>query len=217
MLTLKGSVEGDAMSLHILAGVIAPLIVLVSESIYIFSIFHPSLQTGAHTRPSRSTFWIWTLVQALLALSYFQAGGGMAASLSLAYATAFLIIAVLSFRFGYSRWDRLDTTCLLGALVSAGLWALTLYGFDWRPEMSALLATFLLLTTDFLGAIPTLKKARTDPFTEERVAWLLTCVATVVNFFAITDWTIADFLYTPYLLVVNGLITYFLWQPVIKN
>ncbi len=204
-------------SLPIIAGVLAPLLTLVAESIYIFSIFHPGPQRGERTRPSRSTFWIWTLVQAMLAFSYYEAGGGMAAGLSAAYAVSFLLIAILSIWWGYSQWSRIDTACLVGALVSAGLWALTLYGFDWHPERSALLATILLLFTDFLGALPTIKKAHKDPRTEERVAWLLATIAIVVNFFAITDWQTADYLYTPYLFVTNCLVTYLLWRPVIKR
>lgn len=205
------------ISLSTIAGVSAPLLTLVAESIYIFSIFHPGPKAHERTRPSRSTFWIWTLVQAMLALSYFRAGGGAAAGLSAAYAASFFVIAILSIRFGYSKWARGDTLCLVGALVSAGLWTLTLYGFDWHPQSSALLATILLLLTDFLGALPTIQKARKDPRSEERAAWLLATIAIAVNFFAITDWQIADYLYTPYLLVTNCLVTFYLWRPVIKK
>lgn len=196
------------MNISIAASILAALIVLASEAIYIFSIFHPSPKTGARTRPSRSTFWIWTLVQAMLSVSYFSAGGGMAAGLSVAYAISFLVIALLSIRWGYSKWERIDTICLIGAVISAVLWSVS---------GSALLATVLLLSTDLLGAIPTLKKARVDPFTEERLAWLLTTIATVVNVFAIIDWSVADMLYTPYLFFINGLIAYYLWRPVWKK
>lgn len=191
------------MSVHSIAAVVASTIILASEAIYIRGIFVPDPRTGERVRPSRSTFWILTLLQGMLAASYYHSGGGLAAGLSLAYALGFLPIAILSLRYGYDCWRRTDTVCLVGAIGSALAW--------WGA--SALLATVLLLLTDFFGIYPTLQKARSAPHTEERIAWLLTLVATAVNFFAIEGWETADLLYSPYLFAINALIAYYVWRP----
>ncbi len=201
------------MSVHALAAVAAAAIVLASEAIYIRGIFVPNPRTGERVRPSRSTFWILTLLQAMLAASYLASGGGLAAGLSAAYTLAFLPVAILSVRYGYQRWDRTDTVCLSGAFFTAGAWWCTTEVLGWSAGDGALLATGLLLFTDLLGVYPTLEKARVAPHTEERTAWLLTVVATAVNFLAVEGWETADLLYSPYLLAVNAVITYFVWRP----
>lgn len=203
------------MTIHAVAGTVAPLLILVSEAIYIRGIFVPNRKTGTKVRPSRSTFWILALLQGMLAASYYLAGGGLAAGLSAAYALMFLPIATLSIRYGYSKWERTDTVCLAGAIAVGGLWWYTSQVLRWEMGESAFLATILLLLTDFLGIYPTLKKVRAAPFTEERTAWLLTVIATAVNFLAVEEWGTVDLLYSPYLLLVNGIVTYYAWRPIL--
>lgn len=203
------------MTIHAIAGIVAPLLIFLSEAIYIRGIFVPNRKTGTKVQPSRSTFWILTLLQGMLAASYYVAGGGLAAGLSAAYALMFLPIAILSVRYGYSKWERTDTVCLAGAILAGALWWYTSQVLGWEAGESAFLATILLLLTDFLGIYPTLKKARVEPFTEERTAWLFTVIATAVNFLAVEAWGTVDLLYSPYLLLVNGIVTYYTWRPIL--
>lgn len=181
-----------------LAGWLSFSLVSLSEILYVRAIFRGT------TRPSRSTFWVWTLVQALSAASYFASGGGAAALLPLSYAIWFFVIAVLSVRYGDHAWTRLDTGVLVGAFVSAGAW--------WASGSSELGLIFLMLT-DFAGAIPTILKSRHCPEHEDRTAWILTLVANLVDLPAVGARTVLNLVYPLYLFAVNSTIVYFLVQP----
>lgn len=184
-------------------GLVAAGIIFVSEAIYIRSMFVVNGR-GERTRPSRSTFWVWTFVQGLMAASYIASGEGFAAGISVAYAVCFLAIAVLSIKYGYGKWERMDTYCFLATAAAALLWVAT------RNPVLTLAATVAI---DFAGAYPTLKKSWADPGTESRTAWMLTVVATALNFAAVQEWGLADIVYNPYLLAINGAITYAIWRP----
>lgn len=186
-------------------GLTAALLVVVSEVIYIRSIYKADPMTGSVTRPSRSTFWIWTVVQGMMAASYIASGEGFAAGLSVAYALCFLVIAVISLRKGYSQWSRLDTSCVVGVGVITLVWIIS------RDPFLTLAAS---IGTDLIGAIPTMSKARVEPASESRLAWTLTVVATLINFGAVSAWGASDVLYNVYLLFVNGWIAAATWLPV---
>ncbi len=185
-------------------GIAAFGVVMLSEVIYVISIFVPDKATKELTRPSRSTFWIWTAVQGMMAASYIASGESFAAGLSVAYALAFFLIAILSIRYGYSEWERTDTYCLLALIGTIILWVVS------RNPAAVLVAT---VTADFIGAVPTIKKVREDPGSESRTAWALTVFACVLNFAAVVEWGWEDLVYTPYLLAVNALIAYAIWFP----
>ncbi|OGL66936.1 hypothetical protein A2856_00320 [Candidatus Uhrbacteria bacterium RIFCSPHIGHO2_01_FULL_63_20] len=205
------------MTIQSIAGIIVPLLIFVSEWMSVRGIFVPDRLSGEKVRPSRSTFWILTVLHGMLAVSYFKAGGGLAAGLSAAYAVAFLPSAILSIRYGYSRWSQTDTVCLVGAAVAGSLWWYTGVVLGWSTGESALLATILLLLTQFLGIFPTIMKVRVAPFTENRNAWMLTVVASLVNVLTVETWGTVDYLYAAYMILENGLVTYYIWRPLIQG
>lgn len=182
----------------LIASLITAALVFLSDGMYIVSILK------GVTKPSRSSFWVWTLVQGMTAASYFASGGGYAVTLSAAYAVGFLLIAFLSLHHGSGHWERLDTVTILAAVAVMVIWALT---------GQAVLALMLLLFTDAIGAVPTLKKAWLRPTEESRPAWVLTCLATVVTIFSVQGWQWADKAYLLYMLLVNGSITILLLRP----
>ena len=194
----------NGFAAHDVFGIAAFAIIVLSESIYIHSIFVLDKKTGARTRPSRSTFWIWTAVQGILAASYIASGEVFAAGLSVAYALMFAVIALLSIRYGYSTWERSDTYCASAVLITIVLWGVS---------GSSLLALAASVVADFIGAIPTIKTAIIDPTSESRSAWALTVFACVLNILAVRTWGVADAVYIPYLIFVNGLITAILFLP----
>lgn len=183
-------------------GVIATTLIFFSQLYEIRSIFVADPVTKQKTRPSRSTFWIWTVVQAMMVGSYLATGETFAAGVGVAYAVTILAIAILSIWYGYSRWERLDSICILGMVVTVVL------GLVFRSALVILIAAILV---DAIGCIPTIKKVWEDPGSESRWAWMMTVVACVMNFGAVEHWGVESFLYLPYLLIVNSVITYGIW------
>ena len=182
--------------------IITAVVVFLSEGWYIASIFK------GKTKPSRSTFWIWTLVQGMTAASYAASGGEYAIALSVAYAAMFLFIAILSVPYGSGRWSRFDTYACLGALVSASVWVIT---------QSSSTALVFLLATDLIGALPTIKKSHLCPTEEHRWAWCLTLVAIITNMFSVQHWSGADIAYSAYIFAVNAVIVMLVCRPVRKK
>jgi hypothetical protein len=190
------------MTQYLIFGGIATFLIFFSQLYEIRSIFVVDARTGQKTRPSRSTFWIWVVVQGLMTASYLATGEVYSAGVGVAYTVTILAIAILSIRYGYGTWGRIDTICVLGAVASVALWLV------FRDPLVALIAS---IVTDAFGAVPTIRKVWEDPTSESRTAWSWTVVACIVNFGAVETWSIASAMYLSYLLAVNAVITYGIW------
>ena len=73
---------------------------------------------------------------------------------------------------------------------------------------------------DFIGLIPTIKKAYLDPKEEDPVAWSVEMVAGIINALGVVAWfSLSDknWIYALYLLVINSVIAILLWRPSLKK
>lgn len=169
-------------------GISAGILGITGYIPYIISIFR------RQTKPNKATWIIWTIVGGLLAFSYMAEGDAHAIWLPLGYFIGPLIVAILSFKYGYSEWVKLDKICLVAAGISIIPWVLSSN------------ATFTLLINvliDTTGALPTLAKTFREPETEDGVAWGIFFIANTSQLFAITTWNIAA-LYPIYLFFLAG-------------
>ncbi|MDD5543822.1 MAG: hypothetical protein PHX83_11665 [Acidobacteriia bacterium] len=176
----------------------AGLIALMAFIPYIFTTLR------GQTKPNRATWWIWTVVGALLAASYYAVGARQTIWVPLSYVAGPFVIALLSFKFGEGGWSRLDQFSIAGAGISLLLWILTS-----RP----LFALLLNLLIDFWGALPTLRKAYLRPEGEDRLAWSLFFVGNSLNFFAVDNWKWTVLIYPVYLLALSVTMLLFLFLP----
>jgi hypothetical protein len=149
------------------------------------------------TKPNRATWWIWTVVGFLLAVSYYASGARHTMWVPVSYVLGPLIIAVLSLKFGVGGWTWFDRGCLLGAGITTLLWGIF---------RSPLIALLLNLCIDFLGALPTIRKAYSDPGGEDPVAWSLFLFGNTLNLLAIEKWRFSISVYPAYLFLLSGLI-----------
>ncbi len=177
---------------------------LLSFSAYFFYIL--SILKGK-TKPSRSTWWVLTLVGGLILWSSYDLGATESFWIQLNYVLGPLIIALFSVRYGEGRGlSYLDKVCLFGALVSGLLWIV----FN-----SPLVGFIGSIVVDFIGLIPTIKKAYLDPKKEDPGAWLLETIASIVNALGVTVWfTLGshDWIYALYLFLANATITMLLYR-----
>ena len=183
------------MTMYALFGIAAGVLAFVAYPIYIRDILH------GNTKPSRVTWWILTISNALLVASYYASGARDTIWIPVSYSIGFFSIAILSLKYGEGRWTILDYACLTGAIASALAWAL----FD-----SAETALFMIIAVDFFGLVPTIYKSYLRPWTENRTAWIIAAVASLLNIFAIESWTFIISTYPVYVLLTNGLVAYFL-------
>ena len=69
--------------------------------------------------------------------------------------------------------------CLLGASIAL---------IPWLALDNAELALYMIIFVDVLAVFPTLKKAITDPESEDKTYWSLSFLAAIINLFAIERW-----------------------------
>lgn len=184
-----------------IVGVSAAIIGILGYIPYIISILK------GDTRPNKASWFIWTVVGGLLAVSYLAEGNQTAIWLPLAYFICPLVIALLSFRYGYSAWTRIDTLCILAAALSL---------IPWMLSHNATLTLLINLLIDSAGAIPTIVKTYREPKTEDCTAWVLFLIANTLNLFAISTWNIAD-IYPIYLFVLASTMVALILKDKIKR
>jgi hypothetical protein len=145
-------------------------------------------------RPNRATWIIWTAVGVSLLASYAAAGARETVWVSVANLLAFLAVLGFSFKYGVGGWTPFDAACLLGAAFGFALW----WWFD-----SPLPTLYSGLFVDFVGALPTIKKAWENPESEDLLAWVLFFVANALNLFAIRTWSVVVASYPVYMVFIT--------------
>ncbi len=180
-------------SIQITIGIIAGVIALLGYIPYTISVLR------GITRPNRATWLIWAVVGGLLAFSYLAVGDVHAAWVPLGYFVGPLFVCLLSIRYGYAEWTRLDTICVMAAAFSI---------IPWLLSHNAMLTLIINLIIDATGAIPTLIKTRREPETEDFSAWLIFFIANTLGLFAIGTWNLAAS-YSIYLFLLGGAMTFF--------
>lgn len=187
-----------------IAGWVAGTVSFASFIPYILAILR------GKTTPNRTTWFIWTVVSTISLLSYGASGADHTIWFPISDAVAPLIVLILAIKYGEDAWTKLDQACLIVVGISV---------FFWWLSGSALVGLCMNLIADAMGATPTIVKAYRRPASEDRIAWLIVFLATVINLGAIEDWhSISIVVYPVYMLINIGIITALLWFfPNMKN
>jgi hypothetical protein len=175
-------------SIYVILGLTAGIIGIAGYIPYIISIIR------GNTRPNRATWFIWTLIGGVLACSYFVTGNSGAIWLPIGYFVGPLIVAILSLFYGYSEWTKLDTFCIVAALLSL---------IPWIVSDNATMTLFINLFIDSFGAVPTIVKTFRDPDSEDFFSWFIFFVANTMEVFAVSHWDISG-IYPIYLFLLAG-------------
>jgi hypothetical protein len=155
------------------------------------------------TRPNRATWWIWSMVGVIIALSYRAAGAGATIWVPISYVIGPVITSLFAIKFGEGGWTKLDRICLVGVGIGLILWVL---------YRSPDLTLGLNIGIDFLGALPTIHKSIHHPEGEDRLAWFLFAIANVLNLLAIDLWVWQIVIYPIYMFLVCTTIFWLLWR-----
>ncbi|OGE84247.1 MAG: hypothetical protein A3B23_00425 [Candidatus Colwellbacteria bacterium RIFCSPLOWO2_01_FULL_48_10] len=189
-------------------GITAGVVSLAGYIPYIFSTIK------GKTEPSKSTWWILTLVGVMLWASYKASGGGDTLWVPIAYIAGPFVVAILSLFKGEKGWSVLDSVCVAGALVAAIVWWIT---------GSSFLAFVICVLVDFIGVIPTIWKSYHRPWTESRFAWGFWFLGSVINIAGTVvwipsrglylNWDVPTAIYLSYMHFFNGFIFLLLVFP----
>ncbi len=174
-----------------LAGEIAAAISLIAYIPFVIAILRGKAQ------PHRASWFIWSLVSAVIAISYVQTGATDTALVPAVYGVCSVIIFVFSIRYGVGGWTPFDRKCLGVSIFGIALWLV------FKEPVAALV---LNISVDVTGALPTLKKIKENPDSEDRTTWFLFWLGSVFNVIAINRWSIVIAMYPLLMLFLISLI-----------
>lgn len=186
---------------HELVGEVAAGFSAAAYVLYIVTILFPGKVLDDSSKPNRASWWMLTVIGFLIAESYESSGADSTLPVALVNSFGPLFIAILSLhkRFGVGGWEGNDKWCL--GLVTLSV-ALRLTVFQHNPKASL----FLNIAIDLVAIWPTIQKSYSSPESEGKWPWVLTVVASIINVFAINEWTPSKWTQPIYLFVFNSLI-----------
>jgi len=150
------------------------------------------------TQPHVYTWLIWTILQATGVIAMYNNGAGIGI-LALAIGTFFCaFICIISFKYGTKNITPFDTMCLVGALISIGV-----YVFLHQPLLSVILVSAI----DFMGFLPTLRKSWAEPHTETVSMYAFFLVSGLFSILALKDYSAITLLYPLTLIAINSIST----------
>lgn len=124
------------------------------------------------TRPSRTTWLIWTLLAWLTVAGSVEAGAGATLVKLVASALGVTAIATIALVRGTGGRTRSDLACLVLTGVGVGLWSVS---------DGPVLGLALFMVADIAGAVPTLRDTWRDPRKEAAEPWLLGLAGSAVT------------------------------------
>jgi len=185
-----------------LIGLIAGIVAAIAFLPYVLAILR------GETVPNRVTWFVLSINGWLALASYKEVGADATIWLAWSHALLPALICVLSFKYGEGGVSRFDIYCLITAILGILLWKLT---------KLPLLGLVFFLTADLAALMPTIYKSWYRPDTEDRFAWTITTLSAAINIFAIDSLEIGVVVHPVYMLLIDGIITYFLWRPKLRK
>lgn len=181
---------------------VSGVVSLLSFVFYYISIFK------GKTVPNQATWLILSIVGLIIFSSYYSLGERSALWLPLSFVVGPILIFILSIKYGVQKWSVFDKWCLFGAVTSLVFWFIS---------GNAFLALSINILIDLLGMLPTIRKSYLNPETEEGFPWLLTCIASIVNIFAVSTWNFDTAIYPLYMLIINTMVVVIIYLRSIKK
>ncbi|MGC1176595.1 MAG: hypothetical protein WA843_00855 [Candidatus Saccharimonadales bacterium] len=184
---------------HALIGEIAGVLGILQIIPYVIDIFR------GHTKPERATYFIWFIVDTVTITSYIAVGARTTIWVGLVYVFSGLLIFGLSIKYGMGGYSTFDIICLVLALIGLTLWV---------TSKNALLALYFSVFVATIGYLPTIKKAYFYPETENTLSWTITACTGILNFFALTSFTLTLAFPLISSAITSGLVAYLLLFPI---
>lgn len=150
------------------------------------------------TRPKIVTWIIWSSVTGIAcAAAIFEKQYPTAILLFLS-SLGTLLVAILGWKTGDKKIERLDTICLVGAIIGLILWQI------YNSPAIAVLATIAI---NLVGGVPTLVHSWKKPGEEAWLTFFLSFLGALCTLVVIENWVITAFAYPLYLVLINILYT----------
>lgn len=178
--------------------VISSILALISPLIYAKAILR------GKAKPHRTTRIVLLLISSLATVSLFAQHDTVAIWLAGVSTVQSVLIFILSIKHGMGGWAKEDLLCFGIALLGIILWQTTN-----QPS----LALYASIAADFTGMVPALIKTYRFPETEIWSFFLLDVFAATFSLLAVKSWTVTQFSYPLYLLIINLVMVLLIIRP----
>lgn len=151
------------------------------------------------TTPHPYSWLVWGITTSISVGLLISQGAGPGAWPAMAAAIICFTVMTLSLIYeGHQHIRRIDTVMLVAAGGALALWTLA---------HEPLYAALLLVTTEVLGAVPTLRKGWQNPRSETLSLWALSIVRHIISFSALSVYTFITVLTPVVWVAINGSMT----------
>lgn len=175
---------------------------LISSLVYFVAILK------GQARPHKTTRFVFLFITALTTLSLFAQGNRVALWLSAVSTFQSVVIFGLSMKYGMGGKSKTDILCLIMALIGIVSWQIT---------KNPLTALYFAIAADFTGIIPTLLKTYRFPHTEVWAFYTLDVIAATFNLLATEKFTIDQYLYPFYIILINLVVVLLIIKPSLRK
>ncbi|MSU55110.1 MAG: hypothetical protein EXS46_01045 [Candidatus Taylorbacteria bacterium] len=187
-------------------GIAAGALSVIAFTPYVFSI------VKGETRPSASSWWTWFLISLITTSSTWYAGATWAVLvLPVWLCFSYLVVSILSVKYGDNNWDLMNKFCVLGALVGAILWWIT---------GEPLVALVISIVADVFASIPNFRHVLKNPEQENRLGWTLGWGTALLELFAVSQWSfgsLAESGWAVYFFLNMTIVLLLLWRASAKK
>lgn len=161
----------------------------------------PYLRTvlSGKVKPHPYTWLVWSIVSGVTFFGQVARGAGVGAIPTFASEIFTIIIFFFSLKYGFKHIRKRDTIYLIVCLLGLIPWALTR-----DPTISVI----IVVTIDLIAFIPTLRKTRDHPKTENHILYTMNATRHGLALFSLEAYNIATTLHSIVMIVVNSIMTY---------
>lgn len=149
------------------------------------------------TKPNIVSWFTWTLLTGVGTFAALSEGAVTTAIFSGAATIATLSIAVLGVRSGVKRYTAFDIVCQALALLGIILW---------QTSQDATIAIAIVVVTDMIACLPTIRHAWGSPHAETWQAFAAGAVGAFLTLFTITQGTFVALAYPIWIAFANTLL-----------
>lgn len=177
---------------------ISSILALISPIVYSVAILK------GQAKPHRTTRFVLLIITSLTTASLFVQHNRVAIWLAGVSTLQSILIFTLSIKRGMGGWAKSDIVCLIIALLGITLWQIT---------KNPVVALYFAIGADFTGMIPAMIKTYRWPNTEVWTFFLLDVFAAIFSLLALKNWTVEEYSYPVYILLINLVMVLLIIRP----
>ncbi|MFA6315062.1 MAG: hypothetical protein WC648_01685 [Candidatus Paceibacterota bacterium] len=181
------------------------LIGLISGILIVVSVIPYAIRTyQKKVHPNITSWSLWTFIGLALLLTYKSSGAKANVWAAVFGFTNPLIVTLIAFKRQYERTklNKLDIVCLIFGIISLVMWL-----FMRESKDLVQYALYVAIVADSFACLPTIAFLWKSPDQDRPFAWGFFSVAYSLNFFAISDFTLANLILPIYMTVGSFCIT----------